>query len=84
MLKDPSWTKEETDYLFNLVREYDGRFYVVHDRYEYPGGIERTLEVSIFAEARIKNESELVLVGPERSVLQCMSETGPKPSMARR
>ena len=49
MLEDPSWTKEETDYLFNLVREYDGRFYVVHDRYEYPGGIERTLEVSIFA-----------------------------------
>ncbi|TBU33025.1 hypothetical protein BD311DRAFT_749067 [Dichomitus squalens] len=43
-LEDSNWTKEETDYLFNLVREYDGRFLVVHDRYEYPGGTERPLE----------------------------------------
>ncbi|KAI0751099.1 hypothetical protein C8Q80DRAFT_1217958 [Daedaleopsis nitida] len=41
---DSSWTKEETDHLFNLVREYDGRFFVVHDRYEYPDGPSRTLE----------------------------------------
>ncbi|RPD66839.1 hypothetical protein L226DRAFT_608127 [Lentinus tigrinus ALCF2SS1-7] len=44
LLDDSSWTKEETDYLFNLVREYDGRFYVVHDRYEYPNGPQRSLE----------------------------------------
>lgn len=43
--EDPEWTKEETDYLFNLVREYDSRFYIVDDRYEYPGGPKRTLEV---------------------------------------
>ncbi|OJT07101.1 SWR1-complex protein 4 [Trametes pubescens] len=36
LLEDQEWTKEETDYLFKLVREYDGRFYVVHDRYDYP------------------------------------------------
>lgn len=42
---DPGWTKEETDYLFQVVREYDGRFYVVSDRYEYPNGTPRTLEV---------------------------------------
>lgn len=46
---DQEWTKEETDYLFKLVREFDGRFYVVHDRYEYPHSDprtpERTLEV---------------------------------------
>ena len=46
VVTDSAWTKEETDYLFNLVREYDGRFYVVHDRYEWPSGPERTLEVS--------------------------------------
>lgn len=46
---DQDWTKEETDYLFDLVRDYDGRFYIVHDRYEYvhPDSKkpERTLEV---------------------------------------
>lgn len=31
--------------MFSLVREYDSRWYVVHDRYEYTGGVPRTLEV---------------------------------------
>ncbi|KAI0776145.1 hypothetical protein BD413DRAFT_526828 [Trametes elegans] len=46
LLEDQKWTKEETDYLFDLVRQYDGRFYVVHDRYEYPhaDGSPRSLE----------------------------------------
>ncbi|OCH94301.1 hypothetical protein OBBRIDRAFT_747979 [Obba rivulosa] len=44
LLEDAEWTKEETDYLFNLVREYDSRFHVVYDRYEYPSGPQRTLE----------------------------------------
>ncbi|KAI0082524.1 hypothetical protein K474DRAFT_531469 [Panus rudis PR-1116 ss-1] len=43
-LEDPHWSKEETDYLFALVRDYDQRFYVVADRYDYPGGTPRTLE----------------------------------------
>lgn len=42
---DKDWTKEETDYLFDLVRRYDQRFYIVADRYEYPGGGARTMEV---------------------------------------
>ncbi|KAI0832741.1 hypothetical protein BC628DRAFT_1414996 [Trametes gibbosa] len=46
LLEDQDWTKEETDYLFELVREYDGRFYIVHDRYEYsrPDKSARSLE----------------------------------------
>ncbi|GJE84587.1 SWR1-complex protein [Phanerochaete sordida] len=43
-LTDKEWTKEETDYLFDLVRQYDQRFYVVADRYEYPGGPPRSME----------------------------------------
>ncbi|CAL1700231.1 unnamed protein product [Somion occarium] len=43
-LEDKEWTREETDYLFELVREYDQRFYIVGDRYDYPGGSPRTLE----------------------------------------
>ena len=44
-LADPEWTKEETDYLFNLVREYDSRFYIVADRYEFATGPPRSMEV---------------------------------------
>ncbi|KAG2156225.1 hypothetical protein DEU56DRAFT_969325 [Suillus clintonianus] len=36
LLEDKDWTKDETDHLFNVVREYDTRWYVVHDRYEPP------------------------------------------------
>lgn len=43
--EDKEWTREETDYLFDLVRQYDARFYVVADRYEYSGGSTRTMEV---------------------------------------
>ncbi|KAJ7068454.1 hypothetical protein C8F01DRAFT_1118240 [Mycena amicta] len=36
LLQEDGWTKEETDYLTKLVEEYDTRWYVIHDRYEYP------------------------------------------------
>jgi hypothetical protein len=41
---DPSWTKDETDYLFALCKKYDLRFVVIVDRYEYPGTT-RSMEV---------------------------------------
>jgi len=34
---DSGWSKEETDYLFDLVKAYTARFYIILDRYEYPG-----------------------------------------------
>ncbi|KAF8605371.1 hypothetical protein BDV93DRAFT_438963 [Ceratobasidium sp. AG-I] len=43
-LQDPEWSREETDYLFDMAREYDVRFLVMHDRYSFPGGVERTVE----------------------------------------
>jgi DNA methyltransferase 1-associated protein 1 len=45
ILKDKEWSKEETDYLFKTVREYDSRWHIINDRYEYPGGVQRTIEV---------------------------------------
>ena len=42
---DKEWSQDETDYLFNLAREYDSRWYIIHDRYEFPNGVPRTLEV---------------------------------------
>ncbi|KAI7874500.1 hypothetical protein K492DRAFT_240809 [Lichtheimia hyalospora FSU 10163] len=35
-LIDSEWTKDETDYLFNLCRRYDLRFPVIQDRYDFP------------------------------------------------
>ncbi|EGO27874.1 hypothetical protein SERLADRAFT_447095 [Serpula lacrymans var. lacrymans S7.9] len=43
-LDDKEWTKEETDYLFELVRDYDMRWYIIYDRYEYPDGTPRSME----------------------------------------
>ncbi|EXJ81667.1 hypothetical protein A1O1_07732 [Capronia coronata CBS 617.96] len=34
VLKSTDWTKEETDYLMNLCREYDLRWVVIADRYD--------------------------------------------------
>ncbi|KAF9226646.1 hypothetical protein BS17DRAFT_775926 [Gyrodon lividus] len=44
LLEDKEWTKEETDHLFKIVQEYDLRWYVIHDRYEYPEGPARAIE----------------------------------------
>lgn len=44
LLEDKDWTKDETDYLFSLVKDYDARWYIVHDRYEYEEGPERSVE----------------------------------------
>ncbi|KAF6262037.1 hypothetical protein COO60DRAFT_1625111 [Scenedesmus sp. NREL 46B-D3] len=38
------WTKEETDYLLDMLEAYDLRFVVVADRYNFPNGPPRTLE----------------------------------------
>ncbi|PPQ77717.1 hypothetical protein CVT25_011152 [Psilocybe cyanescens] len=43
-LEDREWTKEETDYLFSVVHDYDSRWYIIYDRYDYPGGLTRSLE----------------------------------------
>ncbi|KAK2466107.1 hypothetical protein APHAL10511_001749 [Amanita phalloides] len=42
-LEDKEWTKDETDYLLNLAQEYDSRWYVIHDRYDFPG-LNRSIE----------------------------------------
>ncbi|KAF7301827.1 Myb-like domain-containing protein [Mycena indigotica] len=36
LLQEEGWTREETDYLMSLVKDYDTRWYIIHDRYEYP------------------------------------------------
>ncbi len=36
-LVDPDWTPHETTYLFDLLRQYDLRFVVTADRYDYMG-----------------------------------------------
>ena len=40
---DPEWMKEETDYLWSLCADFDLRWIVIADRYEWEGK-ERTME----------------------------------------
>lgn len=82
-MSDPFWTKEETDYLFSLVRDYDGRFFVVHDRYDFPKGPTRTLEVGLSHHPSLRHIDCLHATGPERAVFWCMSQTGQGPSLDR-
>ena len=37
LLKDlnPGWSKEETDYLWSLLKQFDLRFIVIQDRYDF-------------------------------------------------
>lgn len=41
---DPSWSRAETDFLLELCLRFDLRFAVIADRYDWPGGAERTVE----------------------------------------
>lgn len=60
-LVDPGWTKEETDYLFALVKDYSTRWYVVHDRYEFLGGPTRVLDVSLSLSQHAVNNIDLLV-----------------------
>ena len=42
------WTKELTDYLFELYREYDGRWYIIWDRAEFPVECKFDIDVSFY------------------------------------
>ena len=43
-LEKPGWSKEETDRLMSLCKEYDLRFIIVHDRWCESGSSSRTIE----------------------------------------
>lgn len=46
LIADPAsnWIRAETDYLLDMVEQFDQRFIVIADRWEYPGGPPRNLE----------------------------------------
>jgi hypothetical protein len=82
-LTDKEWTKEETDYLFSVVRDFDLRWYIIHDRYEYPQAPSRTLEV-LHLLPYLSDSAHMYYSGPQRSLLQRLSQTGAKSCLDRR
>ncbi|KAK6354846.1 swr complex subunit [Orbilia brochopaga] len=44
VLRDDDWTRAETDYLFKLIQDYDLRWVVIADRYDFPNGKDRSME----------------------------------------
>ncbi|XP_070563025.1 DNA methyltransferase 1-associated protein 1-like [Ptychodera flava] len=43
-IHDDSWTRQETDHLFDLCRRFDLRWFVVHDRFDHSQYQERSVE----------------------------------------
>lgn len=44
MVIDSNWTKEETDELFELIKQFDLRFIVVADRFEGNSATPKSME----------------------------------------
>jgi DNA methyltransferase 1-associated protein 1 len=59
---DSSWSREETDYLLDLVESLDMRWLAIADRYSFPGGQERSMED---IKARYYSVSRQLLLGRE-------------------
>ena len=60
-LKSEDWSKEETDYLIDLATEFDLRWIVISDRYEYkpsetPNTNEDSMAVTVQAKPRTQEE----------------------------
>ena len=60
-LKSEDWSKEETDYLIDLATEFDLRWIVIFDRYEYkpsetPNTDEDSMAVTVQAKPRTQEE----------------------------
>lgn len=57
-LRNPDWTKEETDYLLSLARSFDLRWSLIWDRYDFrPSSVPKTA-----------NDTAVVSVGKERDI----------------
>lgn len=62
--EDPSWTKEETDYLLDMVEAFDMRWFAIADRYDFPSGPPRDIED---IKARYYSVARQLLLGREGS-----------------
>ncbi|KAG9317493.1 hypothetical protein JVU11DRAFT_1696 [Chiua virens] len=79
LLEDSEWTKEETDYLFSIVQEYDLRWYIIHDRYDYPSGPPRVIEVP--SPHTSSGHAFTRATGSQRSLLQRLQKANQEPTM---
>jgi len=60
-LTEDDWSREETDYMFDLLARFDLRFIVVHDRWDYVPGVSKAPEgskKSAASDAGEKDEEE--------------------------
>ncbi|MCJ1313264.1 swr complex subunit [Agyrium rufum] len=66
-LKDNSWSKDETNYLMELVRDFDLRWVVIADRYDYSEKAASPHEVSEAEGATTSDSNNTALVIPRTS-----------------
>lgn len=62
-----------------MIEDYDSRFFIVHDRYEFPGGVPRLLEVrtTLDTSPPVSDRDQ----GSERQVLQCLQKACKEPAL---
>ena len=67
MAADPAWSREETDYLLDLVEALDTRWLVIADRYAYPsaGGSQQQPRSVEDIKARYYSVARQLLIGRE-------------------
>lgn len=51
LLQSNDWTREETDYLMDLVQEYDLRWMIIADRYEYQPRVDSEADANALVSA---------------------------------
>ena len=57
-LKNEDWSREETDYLVDLVYEFDLRWIIIADRYEYKPEMSKKSEDSTAVSAQVKPRTQ--------------------------
>ena len=75
-LQDDVWTKEETDYLFDLLRQFELRFVVVADRYVGNKTMEEMKERYYSIAQQILYDVGISYVSSERQVHQDVRVAG--------
>ena len=60
--EDPAWSRQETDYLLEIIERLDMRWLAIADRYDFPGGQPRSIED---IKARYYSVARQLLLGRE-------------------
>ena len=71
LVKDPAWTREETDYLLELCELFDLRFVIIADRYAVGNLYHLPLVAAVIDQATAVNQIECC--GADSKLCLCLA-----------